>query len=109
MNDLDALWAFLIAGVVALVVTPFAARLAHRVGAIDHPGGRSLHVAPTPTLGGLAILAGVLLAGAGFLPWNHETRAILAGAALITLVGAADDAKEGGLSPVVKLAGQAAA
>ena len=106
MNDLDALWAFLIAGVVALVATPLAARLAHRVGAIDVPGGRSLHVAPTPTLGGLAILAGVLLAGAGFLPWSQETRGILGGAALIALVGALDDAKEGGLSPVVKLAGQ---
>ena len=47
----------------------------------------------------------MLLAGALFLPWNHETRAILGGAALIAVVGAVDDAKEGGLSPLVKLAG----
>ena len=109
MNDLDALWAFLVAGVVALVLTPHAARLARRVGAIDRPSERSLHQSPTPTLGGLAILAGVLLAGAIFLPWNEETRGILAGAALIALVGAVDDAREGGLSPVLKLAGQCAA
>ena len=106
MNELDALWAFLVAGAAALVLTPVAAGLARRVGAIDRPNGRSLHEHPTPSLGGLAILAGVLLAGALFLPWNHETRAILVGAALIALVGAIDDAREGGLSPVVKLAGQ---
>ena len=109
MNDLDALWAFLVAGVVALVLTPHAARLARRVGAIDRPSERSLHQSPTPTLGGLAILAGALLAGAIFLPWNEETRGILAGAALIALVGAVDDAREEGLSPVLKLAGQCAA
>ena len=109
MNDLDALWAFLVAGGVALVLTPLAARLAHSVGAIDRPSERSLHDSPTPRLGGLAILAGVLLAGAIFLPWNEETRGLLAGAALIALVGAVDDARDGGLSPVVKLAGQCAA
>jgi UDP-GlcNAc:undecaprenyl-phosphate GlcNAc-1-phosphate transferase len=63
MTDLDALWAFLVAGLVALVLSPLAARLAHRVGAIDRPSERSLHSSPTPSLGGLAILAGVLLAG----------------------------------------------
>ena len=109
MNDLDAVWAFLVAGVVALVVTPVAARLAHRTGAIDLPGDRTLHETPTPSLGGLAILAGVLAGAAVFLPWNGETRAILAGAAAIALIGAVDDAKEGGLSPFVKLAGQFAA
>jgi len=109
MADLDALWAFLVAGAVALVLTPLAARLAHRVGAIDLPRERSLHDRPTPSLGGLAILAAVLAAGAAFLPWSAETRGILGGAAAITLIGAIDDTLEGGLPPFVKLAGQFAA
>ena len=109
MNELDALWAFLVSGAVALVLIPVAARVAHRIGAIDHPRDRSLHLKPTPSLGGLAILAGVLAGAALFLPWNGETRSILAGAAAIALIGAVDDAKEGGLSPFVKLAGQLAA
>ena len=109
MESLDALWAFLVAAGVGLLATPLAGRLAHRVGAIDRPGGRSLHLSPTPSLGGLAILAGVLLAGVLFLPWSQETRAILGGGALIALVGAVDDATEDGLSPVVKLAEQFAA
>ena len=44
-----------------------------------------------------------------FLPWNGETRGILAGAAAIALIGAVDDIREGGLSPLVKLVGQFAA
>ena len=60
MNDLDALWAFLVAGAAALVLTPLAARFARRIGAIDLPRERGLHDTPTPSLGGLAILAGVL-------------------------------------------------
>ncbi len=109
MQDLDALWAFLAAGAVALVLTPVAARLAYRIGAIDLPGERSLHDSPTPSLGGLAILAAVLAAGAAFLPWGPETRGILGGAAAIAIIGAIDDTLEGGLPPVVKLAGQFAA
>jgi len=109
MNELDALWAFLVAGAVAVVLTPIAARLAHRVGAIDRPHERGLHDSPTPSLGGLAILAGVLTAALVFLPWNGETRGILGGAAAIALVGAVDDAIDGGLSPFLKLGGQFAA
>jgi len=67
-----------VAAAVALLLTPLAARMAHRVGAIDLPGDRSLHGDPTPSLGGLAILAGVLAAGAVFLPWSGETRGISA-------------------------------
>ena len=56
MNELDALWAFLVAAVIALLATPFAARIAHRVGAVDAPRDRGLHDRPMPYLGGLAIL-----------------------------------------------------
>jgi len=109
MNDLDVLWAFLVAGVVALALTPLAARLARRVGAVALPRERDLHDGPMPRLGGLAILAGVLVAGILFLPATIEMRGILGGAIAIAIVGAVDDARPGGLNPVVKLAGQFAA
>jgi UDP-GlcNAc:undecaprenyl-phosphate/decaprenyl-phosphate GlcNAc-1-phosphate transferase len=104
MNELDALWAFLAAAAVALVATPITARFAMRMGVIHHPRERDLHEAPTPGLGGLAILAAVLVAGILFLPGGGETRGILAGATAIALIGAADDRYD--LPPVVKLAGQ---
>ena len=60
--------------------------LARRIGdrAIDYPNERSLHQYPTPKLGGLAVLVAVLIGGSIFLPWDHETRSILAGAIVIT-------------------------
>ena len=104
MNDIDALWAFAVAAVVALAVTPLVARLARRVGAVDEPRERSLHTSPTPRLGGIAIFLGVLLAGVLFLPEGEQTRGILLGAVAIVLVGALDDVFD--LHPALKLAGQ---
>jgi UDP-GlcNAc:undecaprenyl-phosphate GlcNAc-1-phosphate transferase len=106
MDELDALWAFLAAGGVTLILTPVVAGAARRLGAVAEPTERGLHQEPTPSLGGLAILAGVLVAGALFLPAGGTTRGILAGAAAIALVGAVDDKIPGGLPPLVKLTGQ---
>jgi UDP-GlcNAc:undecaprenyl-phosphate GlcNAc-1-phosphate transferase len=106
-SNLDALFAFLVAGVLALLLTPLTIRLAVRVGAIDQPNERSLHTAPMPKLGGLAILAGVLVAGLIWLPWDAESEAILGGAVAIAAVGVLDDVFD--LSPALKLLGQAAA
>jgi UDP-GlcNAc:undecaprenyl-phosphate GlcNAc-1-phosphate transferase len=107
MNELEAVAAFAVAAVVTLVMTPQTGRLAVRVGAIDLPRDRSLHEAPVPRLGGLAILAGLLVAAAAFMPWSAETRGILGGAIAIGLVGALDDVRD--LPPPVKLALQVAA
>ncbi len=60
-----------------------------------------------PLLGGLAILAGALLAGLLFLPVGIETRGILVGAGLAALVGAVDDILD--LPAPAKLVGQAVA
>jgi UDP-GlcNAc:undecaprenyl-phosphate/decaprenyl-phosphate GlcNAc-1-phosphate transferase len=106
-NSLDALFAFLVAGLLALLLTPLTARLAARLGAIDQPNERSLHGVPTPKLGGLAILAGALVAGLIWLPADSESHAILIGAVAIALVGVADDVFD--LNPAVKLLGQSAA
>ncbi|MDX6604933.1 MAG: UDP-GlcNAc:undecaprenyl-phosphate/decaprenyl-phosphate GlcNAc-phosphate transferase [Solirubrobacterales bacterium] len=106
-NSLDALFAFLLAGLLTMLLVPLTSRLANRVGAIDFPNQRSLHDIPTPKLGGLAILAGVLAAGVIWLPSEGESRAILIGAVVITLVGFVDDVYD--LSALPKLLGQAAA
>jgi len=123
MRYWDALFAFLVAMAVATLLTPLTARLARRVGAVATPSDRGLAEKDTPALGGLAILAGVLVAAAFWLPptinLHHtagtapgtsgtvHTWAILAGACLITLVGAIDDAHP--LRPQWKLLGQIAA
>src|SRR4051794_12433038 len=106
-DNLDALFAFLLAGLLTMLLVPLTISLANRVGAIDRPNERSLHDAPIPRLGGLAILAGVLAAGLIWLPWDGESRAILIGAVVIALVGFGDDVFD--LSPLPKVTGQAAA
>jgi UDP-GlcNAc:undecaprenyl-phosphate/decaprenyl-phosphate GlcNAc-1-phosphate transferase len=123
MRYWDAVFSFLVATAVAAALTPLAARLARRLGAVDLPRERGLSQRPTPLLGGLAILAAVLVAGLIwlppkiFLPHVHgtpagpggvvHTWAVIAGACLITLVGAIDDVWD--LPPAVKLVGQVAA
>lgn len=57
----------LTAAVVAYLLSPVAARLAIRVGAIDMPAARKIHSQPIPRLGGLAVIAsciaGLFVAG----------------------------------------------
>jgi UDP-GlcNAc:undecaprenyl-phosphate GlcNAc-1-phosphate transferase len=105
--EADALYAFLVAFAVTAGLTPPIARLARRLGAVDPVQERGLAREARPLLGGLAIFAGAVLAGVLFLPATAEMRGILGAAALITLVGAIDDARD--IPPWMKLLGQAAA
>ncbi|MGZ5310776.1 MAG: glycosyltransferase family 4 protein [Solirubrobacterales bacterium] len=104
LDSWDAVWAFVFAASVAWMLVPLAEAIARRIGAMDMPSDRGLHDTPTPKLGGLAILVGVLGAGAIWLPWDAETRSILGGAAAITLLGVLDDVFE--LPAFPKLVGQ---
>ena len=107
MDELDAVYAFLVALAVAALLSPLVARLARRVGAVDEPRERGLAMRSTPLLGGLAILAGVLAAALIWLPLDQQTTGILLGAGVIAAIGAIDDTFE--LGPAVKLLGQVAA
>jgi UDP-GlcNAc:undecaprenyl-phosphate GlcNAc-1-phosphate transferase len=100
----DALYACLVAFAAAALLTPVAARLARRLGAVDGLKARGLASEATPLFGGLAIFAGTLIAALLYLPDNERTRGILVAAALITLVGAWDDVRD--LPPGAKLVGQ---
>src|SRR3984893_5281918 len=108
-NELDALYAFLVAAAVTALLTPLTMRFARAVGAIDEPRERGLSERPTPLLGGLAIFAGALVAilvwlSAGYYKDHELWRGVLLAAAVITIVGALDDRFE--LPPGAKLAGQ---
>jgi UDP-GlcNAc:undecaprenyl-phosphate/decaprenyl-phosphate GlcNAc-1-phosphate transferase len=107
MDELDALWAFLVAAAISFAVTPLTARFARRLGVVHEPRDRDLHDEPTPGLGGLAILVAAVAAALIFLPGDAETRGIVGGLLAAALVGALDDLYD--LPPLVKLAGQVAA
>ena len=103
-TNLEALYASLVAFLLALLVVPLTKRLALRVGAIDYPSERKLHTVPTPKLGGLGILAAALVSGLLWLPSDNESHAIIFGAVAIAWVGVLDDVFD--LSAAPKLLGQ---
>lgn len=84
----------LIVGFVAsLSLTPVSRAIAIRLGIVDKPAARKLHVEATPLLGGLAIYVALALSLLLFSPPQHlvEMGAILSGAAFLALVGVFDD------------------
>lgn len=91
---------------VSLVGTPFARRLAIRIGLVDRPAARKVHRVPVPLMGGvaiwLALVAALMLFTDRFnLP---QLGAILLGGTIVAVTGLVDDRV--GLSPYLKLGGQ---
>jgi UDP-GlcNAc:undecaprenyl-phosphate GlcNAc-1-phosphate transferase len=91
---MTASWlAFATALVASLGLTVPVRQLALRVGMVDHPGPRKVHLRPIPLLGGIAIYFGVwlgILVSSGSQAIT-EILGILAGATLVILVGTLDD------------------
>ncbi len=85
--------AFTVALLASLSLSVPVRQLALRVGMVDHPGPRKVHVTPIPLLGGLAIYCGVVLAI--LVTTDSQARAqiigVLTGATLVALVGTLDD------------------
>jgi UDP-GlcNAc:undecaprenyl-phosphate GlcNAc-1-phosphate transferase len=104
---------FLVAAGVTFGLTPLVRRLAVRFGAIDEPSDRKLHVVPTPTMGGLAMWVGFLVAMgvSRFLPFFDsmndtaaEPLAAVVTCTLMTGLGVIDDRR--GTSALAKLTAQ---
>lgn len=104
--------AFVGAGICTYAMTPVVMRLARRLGAVDIPGGRRVHAHPTPRLGGVAIMAGLVVGALAFAAtcaaafgvegllntlWRDEIVGFLVPCLLVFLVGVTDDVR--GLSP----------
>jgi UDP-GlcNAc:undecaprenyl-phosphate/decaprenyl-phosphate GlcNAc-1-phosphate transferase len=87
------LLAFLIALVASLMLTVPVRALALRVGMVDLPGPRKVHLQPIPMLGGLAIYGAVLIAILFTLdgPARAQSAGIVTGATLVAVVGFLDD------------------
>jgi UDP-GlcNAc:undecaprenyl-phosphate/decaprenyl-phosphate GlcNAc-1-phosphate transferase len=110
---------FVAAALSAAVAVPLITALATRWRLLDYPDGdRHLHDRPVPRLGGVAVFVGLTLAislsavmAPVFVqatPWAAPlNRALLAGSAILFVVGLLDDVR--GVSPVWKLVVQTVA
>src|SRR6202047_573750 len=87
------LLAFFVALIASLLLVVPVRALALRVGMVDLPGPRKVHLKPIPLLGGLAMYGGVMLAiifafdGAA----REQSVGIVTGATLVAAVGFLDD------------------
>lgn len=102
----------LMAAVITFLATPVARRLAQVFGAVTAVRDRDVHTVPTPRLGGLAMFVGFAIAMlvASQVPFLEavfdmpQPWAILGGAAMVCLLGVADDIWD--LDWMTKLVGQ---
>ncbi|MGH9271905.1 MAG: glycosyltransferase family 4 protein, partial [Ilumatobacteraceae bacterium] len=101
-----------VAGVVTFAFTPLVGALARWRGWLYQPNDRTVHTAPMPAIGGLAMFVG--LAAALAVAWgldrfdalftrNSEPQGILIAAAIIVVLGLLDDIR--GISAPAKVTG----
>ena len=106
---------FAVALTTALLATPVVRDLAIRRGLLDHPGGRKIHHAPVPRVGGVAMVVaffvalGSAIVGTGFMErapdWQSDrVLAVVLGIAVLVAVGIVDDLR--GMQARVKLLAQ---
>jgi UDP-GlcNAc:undecaprenyl-phosphate GlcNAc-1-phosphate transferase len=105
----------LFAAFVGYLLAPLAGRLALRLGAVDQPGPRKVHLRPIPRLGGLAVVAAVAVAAVATFAWlpeevfrsvRHLLFAVGLGVLPVVAVSILDDIKT--LGPAPKFAAHAA-
>src|SRR5512134_2108058 len=98
---------FLAAAFLGSVFTGLLIRHAPKWGLMDHPGGRKVHAAPVPLVGGL----GLFLACLAVIPFTNlpdpQIVSWVVASLLIVGIGVADDLKD--LPPLPKFAMQIAA
>lgn len=77
----------------SLGLTPLSRQIAMRLGVVDKPNERKIHLDHKPLMGGLAIYVALALALLLFSPpqFLAEFGAVLAGAAFLALIGLMDD------------------
>ncbi|MCD6288132.1 MAG: undecaprenyl/decaprenyl-phosphate alpha-N-acetylglucosaminyl 1-phosphate transferase [Candidatus Hydrogenedentes bacterium] len=96
--------------IATLVITPLCGKLAVRSEILDYPGGRKVHAAPIPLLGGLSIFLSMAISFGVLYVWRHEFWdprffALSIVVACAVVLGFIDDVL--GIKPVVKLAFEA--
>ncbi len=99
-------YAFLIALIVVLALTPLVKIFSSKFGFVAQPAGSRWHREPTPLMGGIAIFAGIALGLVYFLidSWEPRVLGFVLGGLIVFAVGLWDDVSS--LRPVTKLLGQ---
>src|SRR5687768_18538425 len=84
----EVIYGAVAAFVIVILLTPAVGGMARLLGVVDQPETRRLNVNPIPRLGGIALFFGIFVPALAFLELGRETRGVLLGAAVATVVGA---------------------
>jgi UDP-GlcNAc:undecaprenyl-phosphate/decaprenyl-phosphate GlcNAc-1-phosphate transferase len=76
---------------VTLATTPLAIRVAAATRSLDRPGGHKGHAAPTPYLGGTALVAGFGVGALALAEAGGRLLPVLGWAVVLCLIGTLDD------------------
>lgn len=101
-----------VAAAASFICTPLVRAVVVRIGGYDVPVDRKVHLAPTPTFGGIAIYIGLAAAFVAALTLSDlreafrfsEVFGLLVGGFVVLVLGILDDHRD--LSPPAKFAGQ---
>ncbi len=91
IHDIRWLYVFLVSFIITQLLTPIVIKLAFYFKILDYPDARKIHGHPIPRLGGLAIVASILIATARNLQFSPQLLGLTVGCALIYLIGLIDD------------------
>lgn len=108
---------FIAGAALSIGLTPLSAKIAWKIGAVDHPDERRIHSTPTPRLGGLSIFI-IFFTLSGILIFTEHNKipsvfsqshwwALLLSSSILVCTGIFDDIRS--LTPLQKLSGQATA
>src|ERR1700745_2108727 len=105
LRDTTAVWGFVTAVGIVLLLTPLVARLAPKIGGVDdkHDRPRVHGGRPIPRIGGVAIVIGIAVSMAAFIKPEGRYLGILLGALMVAALGLIDDIK--GMNAAVKMVG----
>ena len=95
------LYLFIISFLIYNLLNPFIVKLAYRIGAVDHPGGRKIHTSPTPRVGGVGIFLAFVFTVVRNFQFSNEIYAILIGSLIIFIIGFLDDIM--GINALIRL------
>jgi UDP-GlcNAc:undecaprenyl-phosphate GlcNAc-1-phosphate transferase len=87
---------FLSAFLVVFICMPPLIRLIHKFNLFDVPNGRKIHIRPVPTMGGMAVLAGMVASLFIWFPFTGDTFQLCFFLSIIILfaLGVMDDLKD---------------
>ena len=91
--EIRLLLVFLTAFFTALFVHPKIANIAQRIGLVDHPGERKIHLMPKPLVGGIGMTIAATFTALIFVQ-IAGLRGFFIGLSILLLVGFLDDFKE---------------